>query len=312
MEPIWKDDALTLNADTQYSVWTLNALDAKVNQIYSGRAVPPPAGTAKVYLNRIVKGFLSQKLTTVGKEDVDYQGNFGMYNAADTLLKKEKYYLDWSYIASPSPLGLGVWLDFGPHPAACPIVITFEPGSYDLAITNDLNTYTFTTTTGANVYIDAQPTATSVTISDSVSDTSRTISLLDNCQRYALYFVNAFGGWSTLGLDGLTTVEDTYSRSTYSRDYDNSTPANRGDVNYLNTFKRKYTLRTGWLSDEISENMFHLFGSTLVYLYDSTASVFVPVTLTGTAYRHKSYKDNGRALVSFDIAATEAHNFERR
>lgn len=312
MKPIWKDDGYTFATDTLFTVWLLDSLNAKVSQVYSGRAIPNPVtNTATVYLNRLVQTYLAQHLTESGQEDADICLNFGMYNSSDTLLKREEYYMDWSYGGLAAPSGLGIWVDMGDHPAGMPVILSLDPGSYDLTISNDLSTYTFTTATGSNVFIDGQPLHASITVTDSISTTSRVIVQRSYCSTHALYFVNAFGGWSTLPLAGQHTTEDSLTRSTYEKDYDNAVPTDRSRVNYLNAFDRKYTFHTFWLTDEVSRNMEHLFTSTLVYLYDSATGDFTPVTLTGTSFIHRDYR-NGRQMISYDITATEARQYIRR
>lgn len=123
----------------------------------------------------------------------------------------------------------------------------------------------------------------------------------NSCSRYALYYMNAYGGWETLLLRGRVSFSESYQRRTYSKDYDNGDMTARGDVNYMNEADTDVVLRTGWLTDEGAGNIHHLTGSTWVYLYDMEEGVFTPLVLTDSSVDKKSYRGEGGQLVSCTI-----------
>lgn len=136
--------------------------------------------------------------------------------------------------------------------------------------------------------------------------------LVDTCARYALYYVNAYGGWDTLVMDGTDMERDELTRHEASRVYDNTDRQNRGTVNYVNEVQKSWTLHTGYLTDEQSGRMHHLLNSVQVYLYDMEEDAFLPVVLTGTSTEYKTYRNQGRKLVSYEIQARLAQDRIRR
>lgn len=128
----------------------------------------------------------------------------------------------------------------------------------------------------------------------------------DECARYALYYMNAYGGWETLLLRGHVSFSEGYQRRIYTHDYDNGNPAERGEVNFMNEVEVDMTLRTGWLTDTGAANIGHLTGSTWVYLYDMDDKQFTPLVLTDASVDRKSYRGEGAAMVSYSINARVA------
>lgn len=145
-----------------------------------------------------------------------------------------------------------------------------------------------------------------------VQRTGATYRFVDTCARYALYYVNAYGGWDTLVMDGTDMERDELTRHEASRVYDNTDRQNRGTVNHVTEVQKSWTLHTGYLTDEQSGRMHHLLNSVQVYLYDMEEDAFLPVVLTGTSTEYKTYRNQGRKLVSYEIQARLAQDRIRR
>lgn len=145
-----------------------------------------------------------------------------------------------------------------------------------------------------------------------VQSTGATYRFVDTCTRYALYYVNAYGGWDTLVMDGTDMERDELTRHEASRVYDNTDRQNRGTVNHVNDVQKSWKLHTGYLTDEQSGRMHHLLNSVQVYLYDMEEDAFLPVVLTGTSTEYKTYRNQGRRLVSYEIQARLAQDRIRR
>ena len=131
------------------------------------------------------------------------------------------------------------------------------------------------------------------------------------CARYALYYVNAFGGWDSLLTAGNDKRVDNYTRSTYKKVYSPADLSDRGTVNYRNDIERTISLVTDWLTDEESARMHHLFGSTNVLLHDLVDDIIRPVTITAKSWTEKSFRNNGAKLVNYQIDVTIAQDFVR-
>lgn len=132
--------------------------------------------------------------------------------------------------------------------------------------------------------------------------------VVDSCARYALYYRNAFGGWDSLLADGRATEEDAVTRHSMEK----AGAFNRQTTNYLNEIQKRLTLRTTWLSDEQSMRMHHLLNSTDVYLHDLERDEILPVVLENSSTPYKTFKGEGRGVVSYDINAVIAQSRKRR
>ena len=151
--------------------------------------------------------------------------------------------------------------------------------------------------------------------------------VIETCARYILYYVNAFGSWASMIVEGTAKETDEYTRTTYKRSYETDyetirkSVQPRGTVELQNDYSKKFSLVTGWLTDEQAGRMHHLLGSTNVYLYDRqgsgwdngpTVGEFIPVVLTDSSCEYKTYRNQGARLVNYTIEATVAQNYLRR
>lgn len=132
--------------------------------------------------------------------------------------------------------------------------------------------------------------------------------VVDTCSRYVLYYLNAYGGWDSLLIEGAASEEDRLTRHTMNKPgvYD------RQQSNYLNEIKKRLTLHTSWVSDEQSLRMHHLLNSTDVYLHDLDKDVILPVVLESSSTPYKTFKGEGGKLVNYTIEVTIAQSRMRR
>ena len=147
---------------------------------------------------------------------------------------------------------------------------------------------------------------------DQITINGTTWKMVYGCYKYALYYLNAYGGWDTLLIEGNTKVTDNLTRHTRDAEYDNTEIQNRGTRNYLNEISKTFTLHTSWLSDDEASRMHHLLNSPNVYLLDMETKEMMPVILTNTSTEYKTYKGNGGKLVNYTIEATLAQERIRR
>ena len=147
---------------------------------------------------------------------------------------------------------------------------------------------------------------------DQITINGTTWKMVYGCYKYALYYLNAYGGWDTLLIEGNTQVTDNLTRHTRDAVYDNTEIQNRGTRNYLNEISKTFTLHTSWLSDDEASRMHHLLNSPNVYLLDMETKEMMPVVLTNTTTEYKTYKGNGGKLVNYTIEAIFAQERIRR
>ena len=147
---------------------------------------------------------------------------------------------------------------------------------------------------------------------ESITIGNKTFKVVNTCSRYALYYVNAYGGWDSLLIEGNHSEVDNLTRHMRETEYDNRNVQNRGTHNYVNEIVKTLTLHTSWLSDDESSRMHHLLNSTNVYLGDIRSGAMIPVVLIDTQTDYKTYKGNGGRLVSYSINVTIAQERIRR
>jgi len=72
-----------------------------------------------------------------------------------------------------------------------------------------------------------------------------------------------------------------------------------------------YQLNTGWLNDQQSENLaFNLLSSNEVYLHNLCSDKVYPVVITDNTATYKTYKNNSRKFVNYQINCEESQRKE--
>lgn len=332
MEPIWKDYIAEL-ADPAPSSGFAYALyhsggPGDNRYIFTGKAYARPGQTVLgVRINDAVAPILQRGFTPAGESDfpwVEIEVEDGEANVLDT----PSFRADWSYDPNFVP---------ATHGLNHPVLDTLLPGQlvpltkptagdytavitevsgivlYDPDFNRDFNAdYNNATTHGEDVtiaddfgtgWLDLRdyPGAIQVQIG------GRTYRVGGGCDQFALYYVNAYGGWDTLPVRAKVSEQDALTRHNLQTDYNNAT-SQRGTHTVAIELAHKYTLRTGYMDEASSLKMHHILNSPHVWLHDVIANRFYPVTLTNTA---TEYKKGGR-LYRYDIEAQLAQERIRR
>ena len=304
MTPIWKDFTVVLgSADSiAYTIETDGAA------IYSGIAVKRPGDTlTRATINNICAAYLHQTLPTLtlqGASTAPYVKTFDV-KASGQLITSIEFVMDYSYdygllghAHSLSDPVDGV-IDY-----RMPLLRTNADSSYLIyrknVITNQGYNSSLSDAVGNYVRITGTKDLNFDITYEGTSDVTR-YSVRDTCARYALYYVNAFGGWDALVMQGTPKHSEDIKRYNVQKSYDNSESRARGLHNYTNEITPKWALKTALLTDEQGARMFHLLGSTMVYLYDiETAEVF-PVVITDNSIEYKTFKNNNRQRAQYTI-----------
>lgn len=121
-------------------------------------------------------------------------------------------------------------------------------------------------------------------------------------KNYALYYVNAYGGWDSLGIRGNVVQTDNIQSQTYK----NKT---NGKVKYLNTITPSWQLYTDSMND--GSQMHHLLESTQVYLHNLETDEIIPVVITDSTCTYKTYSNQGNARFNY-VINVEASNYKIR
>ena len=334
--PIWKDYYVNLGTAESVQFRILVGDDV----IYTGKAFKRPGkANNEIRINDICADYLENVFPAL--EQTTFTGSnqpltFVIQTLSGTTWTTRasvQFDNNWSYDYDYNPATMGMsfpvnnkidirqWVVFTAYNAlAITATITLANGSsFDVIIpveiSDDFNDdYNFdfshsvrAAQTGTAVFDLSQwGDVRSLTIGNKV------FKVVNNCNRYALYYVNAYGGWDSLLIEGNHSVSDNLTRHTRETEYDNRSIQNRGVHNYVNEISKTMTLHTSWLSDDESSRMHHLLNSTNVFLGDLVTGQMIPVILTDIRTDYKTYKSNGGRLVNYTINVTIAQERIRR
>lgn len=337
--PIWKDYYVNLGNDDTYQFRVVLSDTSEV--IYMGKAYRRPDATYNsVRINDICADYFENVLPTLSEAefslltlplsyDVEVYSS-GSWSQVDSV----EFLNDWSYNYDYDPDMMGMAFPINSRiDGRMPIVwtgldvsqvtatITFEDGTtasviIPVEISGDFNSdfnsdfarYARTSGSGTAVFY---PSALGDDIA-SVTMNGVTYNVVTECAAYALYYVNAHGGWDCYLIEGNTLESDTLTRYTREVEYDNRDIQNRSVANYVNEVTKSYTFHTGWLSDDEASRMHHLVNSTEVFMYDIANDEMIPVVVSDKSLEYKTYKNQGNKLVNYTIKVDEAHHRIRR
>lgn len=328
MEPIWKDYYVMLEDTLEDvpSTGLLYRIEVDGTVVFTGRAFAAPDESELIIrINDVLAAYLRATMPLDGV-DTDYiTVRVFAYKNSEWVRCHSAAYLyfrrDWSYdptyddsnppirrvLRRVHPLQyLPVWSDDGVF--SMDAHYTTAVGDYNL----DYNGDYFVTGEHTEEYEVSGsgqwkfvPLATYLG-ADSFEANGETYTPTSCCS-FILYYLNAYGGWDFLPVEGKAKESDTLTRYTNDVVYNNQAAINRGRFNYVNELAHKYTFFTGWLTEQQSADMHHLLNSPLVYVHDIKAGVVRPLVLTGTNTEHK----NGR-LNQYTIEAQLAQERIRR
>lgn len=317
--PIWKDYYVNLGnvSSADFSIM------ADGSTIYEGRAVRKPGEVyLQIKINDICEGYLSAHLPTFinGRFTPDnLTKTFAIYSG-ESFVQNVTFSLDYSFeynrsgdvASSPivpvvdinqpfiyseydaSQIDVDI-IDSNGDVVNMPIAVARQDDFND-DFNNDF-AQSIQSPASGSIYLDLRqfPDIAQVRVG------GITYQVIRSCNRYALYYVNAYGGWDTLLMQGQPSESDTITRSEVSLVYNNSTPSARGRKNYVNEIVKTFTLKTGLLTDAQAAKMWHLLESTNVYLYDLQTSQMHSVVITNTDAPFKTFKGEGGKLFQYDV-----------
>ena len=329
---IWKDYEVTLGSGDSAD-YTIRTSTSSSDTIYSGTAWKKPGeSNVKIIINDICADYMRQTMpdiSTTGLKSCDtYIKTFYVY-VGSTQKASVEFLLDYSYnyalANSLNPYAMSELID-NIIDVRMPIIHTMRSSTatinyYDVGNSFDL---------GFDISFDvinSQPTSISglgnYVRKSSPSDKGHAVTFQeaagwttylfdDTCAKFALYYVNEYGGWDSLVMRGGFKKVDRYKRYEMKRKYNNAVVANRGRFQYANEETFAYELRTAFLSDDQAGRMHHLIGSNLIYMYDLEEGLMHPVVITDNSCEYKTYKNNGHKLVQYIINVEIAKEQTRR
>lgn len=139
-------------------------------------------------------------------------------------------------------------------------------------------------------------------------NSSNDIVVIEPCKEYCLYYLNKFGGWDWLLVNGTSLKTDKLNRLSYKSNYlaqyaqgTVNIYATRNKIDYTTIINENWELNTSWLSDIQSSKMSNLLESNQVVLHDLKNNYLIPVLITNSNVDYKTYKNQGRKLYSYKI-----------
>lgn len=310
--PIWQDVIYKFNAESaEFSISHNGTI------IYEGKAYRKPgAQFVEIKINDICADYFRNSFPSefpdTSTEEQSYIYTFtieaDLYNGTtvvESVSREVELFYDWSYSNVAQ-----LWLLSAPilrkiprnAPFVCTATEAVNISDSDIEVAEGKK---------ANIVI-ADIGGSAINIIGEAPDEELSYEVVDSCYRYMLYYLNAFGGWDFLLIEGKELQSDNYTRYTLGQSYDNAQYGARGTRNYRNDVVRKWQLHTLWIDDAGAQNMHHLLGSTDVFLYDITSQELHPITLDNSVCEYKTYSNNGNQLVRYDIEATLAQTITRR
>jgi hypothetical protein len=282
--PIWQDIYYT---STAFSALSYAVQIVGAQTIYTGRAFRKPYASAiTINITKICQDYIKDSF-----RDVDFRNylgsvyvhpgsylEFNLLNLENgTVLGTYCFVYDWSYEE---------W-NGNARTVSNPINNHKMAGMYDFTTvcrnsgdTMELATSVFKTTTG------------------------------NTCGEIALYYKNRKGGWDQFLIEGTVTKKDEYTKYTYNRSFNNNTLEFENGT-YHSQIITSYVLNTGWLNDQESDNLaFNLLSSNEVYLHNLCTDKVYPVVIKDNTATYKTYKNNSRKLVNYQINVEESQRKE--
>ena len=340
--PIWKDYFVTLG---KYDVipFRIRVQDQSGDIIYNGKSHIKPGGTDNtIRINDICADYLTNALPALSQAEFS-RLTFPLTFIVQTPIEQGsvhwdwvdsvQFINDWSYDDSYNPATMGMsfpvngridsrqWLVYTAYNASTiSATLKFTDGTTSQVIIPVEISADFSDDSNTDFVRSAKAAGSGTAVFDlsawdnvaSVTINGKTWEVVTDCREWVVYYVNAYGGWDSLLIEGNSIEKDSLKRYTREMEYDNRSVQNRGTQNYVNEITKSYTLHTSWMSDAESLRMHHLLNSPEVYLFNINTGDMIPVVLNNTTTEFKTYKNNGGRLVNYTIDATLAQERIRR
>lgn len=129
---------------------------------------------------------------------------------------------------------------------------------------------------------------------------------------YALYYLDARGGWDAFLIEGNSLRTDKIGRHQYNKTYNNQTIEYEKNT-YISEIETSWKLNTGILDDIQGHKLcWNLLASNRVYLHDLKADKIVPVVITNSQNVYNTYKNSDHQPVQYQIEVVESQTKLRK
>lgn len=316
--PIWQDKAVALSVQgdsLKYSAFLDN------ENIFTGQAYTLPGeSTTELLVNRMATDYLSGRITfdlsKQWQEVKRWKGVLTIRN--ETSLRRlfsGTFFADYSYT---DELRTGAVQSL-----ARPITDIVDPRQLFITSVGNLSnngSAAFAISVGDEVRLEGEVVSAVTTTAKILTEADNgklikvtasggqvaTYTVKRTCCRYALYYLNAHGGYDSFLVGGNALRTDNYERMSVQRKANNST-LQHGKEHISTSIVPRWQLKTDYLTNSQYQRLHHLLGSTSVYLHDLEADTIHPVVITNNNSEYQNYSNNGRKLsfVRIDVESAQ-------
>lgn len=301
MIPIWKDTNYVINGEENSTFeYSIRMYDGVIQEngrpienwvyVFNGKAwAKPITNEISININDICKDYLKSELPDIRHTLItqkytqeDSVKRFRLYNNNGVVVAEYQFILDWSYES----------INYNNRPTNLSRPINGRAKEGMMGLYTRLNEQ------------DKVETIISPSIGG-LNDELRTqaYTLVENAcnAKYALYYLNRYGGWDCFLIEGNVTKKDTYNRFYIDTPYNNTT-IEFGKKVYHNEIVASYELHTSWLNDVQSSNLaFNLLSSNMVYIHNLEENTIEPVVIVDADATYKTFKNQGNKLCNYTI-----------
>lgn len=314
--PVWKDTKVVTET-SQDSIDYSISVDG--NTIFNGKTYRMPGSSqASIYINRLVRDYLSSKIDFDRRKSVQpqdkYQQAFSLTLGNGIRTLRYTIYNDYGYddtikdgainilsrplsdVVDPRQIVFCTFADLS-SATSHDIAVKSQKKSATLAssISGKCKTFTVNTNIIGDTITVTDVKATKVLASYEVRET---------CADYCLYYLNAHGGFDHLLIKGNSLRTDDLKRVEIMRDVDNTT-LQHGRQSVSVEIQPKWKLYTDHLTDAQWALTHHLLGSTQVFLHDFATDDIIPVVITANSAEYRTYANQGKkkSYLTIDVEA---------
>lgn len=316
--PIWKTIEVDMTSGLSSGAATF-AVKIGSNTIYEGKAYADPNGNCIVTLNGILKDYLgTPAMTLTGQTYADTKAvqtftvTYG--TSGSTTIKVLN---DWSYDParsyadnSPAILTDAAYSRWDYH-AIRPFTI-IGASSYSWVLKNTSGTTISSgsrTISGNSETFFCQPTAPG-TLFITIGSHTYSYKIGNYCDAGAFVYRNKIGGFDTIPIASFVNNEE-YTRESYDIAGNNWNPQTHLRRDFRADVRRTITLRTPALSDAEAAVTANAVGSVQAWLYSADHN-YEAVVVKATAWKHKTFRNEGQKRVVYEFEVEFAQPMERR
>ena len=311
-QPIWKNQFVTISIAGEYLDYEVH--DDNDATVYKGRAYPEPGRNfVKIPIAKIVAPHLSGEVTIVPDDIEDCSTWCKMFYLYDTINDEDiatfAFYADWMYGEDGMVNTIEV--------TSRPMQRVVDPRQYfvmsvgikdpeaprpSFGINCGDTTMGRTTMSECSIvtFLKIPTTAKDGDAITVAGIKAPSYKVRKTCADYALYYMNALGGWDYLLIHGNVVRDDRFTRTTMQRSV-STLSYEPDDVIISESTEVSWKLYTDKLNDEQWARMHHLIGSTKVYLHDLNKDTLAAVNVIDSQAVYKTFSNQGKKKMHAEI-----------